>query len=114
MQTVSSPIRRERICGGACSTINDVCILANAAEPMPPTTSSRHASQKIGANGIAITHSRNISDPPTISVRPLSRGPPPVSHNPPSNAPNASAPASMPVSVGDTMNTCRAIGATSA
>ena len=114
MQTVSSPIRRERMCGGACSTINDVCILANAAEPMPPATSSRHARKNVGANGIAITHSRNNNDPPTISVRPLRRGPRPVSHSPPSSAPNASAPASMPVSVGDTMNTCRAIGATSA
>ena len=89
-------------------------MLANAAEPTPPMTSSRHASEKVGANGMRITQTRNSSDPPTISVRPLRRGPPPVSQSPPSSAPNASAPASMPVSVGDTMNTCRAIGATSA
>ena len=36
MQTVNNPIRRERICAGACSTISDVCMLANAAEPKPP------------------------------------------------------------------------------
>ena len=85
---------------------------------MPPSRPRRHQQHACEPEDRRERHRdhahRNISDPPTISVRPLNRGSPPVSHSPPSNAPNASAPASMPVSAGDTMNTCRPIGATNA
>ena len=89
-------------------------MLANAAEPKPPITSSAQASENAGASGISDTHTRNSSEPPTISTRPLPGGSPPASHSPPRNAPNDSAAASMPTSVGDTMKCCRPIGATSA
>ena len=89
-------------------------MLENAAEPIPPIVSSAKATAKFGDSGINATHTMNNSEPPTISTRPLPGGSPLASRRPPSSAPNASAAASTPTSVGETMKCCRPIGAINA
>src|SRR4051794_28131044 len=86
-------------------------MLENAADPNPPRVSSPNASQNDGINGIATIQAMYSIDPPTISTRPLIPGSFVVNQAPPRAAPNASAAARTPTSVGDTLKICRPIGA---
>ena len=114
IQTVISPSSRERIAGGAPFRTSMVCMLLNAAVPVPPTSRIRHATVKLGISGMITSVAANSAEPPIISTRGGRRGIPRASSSPASSAPADSAAASSPTSAFETWNRVSAIGATRA
>ena len=102
MHIVTMPMTRDVAAAGASVKTRLVCIVAKAAVPRPPITSSMKASPYHGDNAIATTPARNRNEPRNKARLPLSRIHPADSAMPLAIAPSGSAPASAPTKVGDT------------
>src|SRR5439155_1603776 len=63
MHIVTRPMTREVAAGGVSVRTRLVCIVAKAAVPSPPITSSMKASPYQGDNAIAMTPARNRKEP---------------------------------------------------
>ena len=114
MQTVSSPISRERMCGGACSDDQRGLHVGERGGPMPPATSSAQASENTGAERHqcdADQEQQRAADHQGAAFAGwIAAGQP----QPAEERTEDSAAAIIPTSVGETMKCWRPIGATRA